>query len=740
MPKPAGRINAARATGIAVSLLAALVYALCIAGRPGIFAAVDSRIADAMFRWRGQETTSGRVVIVDVDERSLAALGQWPWPRTVLAGLVERIAAAGAAVIAFDMVFAEPDRTSPATLLRQLDTRLDEDLRRRLRTATEDLDNDRTFGDAVATAPVVLGYVFRTEGDVNPRAPAPFPSITLRVEPDTVAFGDLDLPQARDVIANLPAIAQAPSEGFLNFFPDPTGTVRTAPLFLRLGDVPYPSMPMEAYRIAAGVTETVLVAASQQRGEQRTLLGIEAGGFLPTDPGGRLVINFRGPAHSFPYLSAADVLHGSAAEDLGGKVVLIGTSAAGLLDLRATPFTSVCPGVEVNATIIDNLLQKDPLRHDAYTEAGLAYALILGGGLLVSLLLTSALPLAGSVAGFLLLPAVIALDYHLLFLRHHLQVGISYPMTALVGVLLLVTFVNYLTEGRQKRFIQSAFSRYVSPQVVSRLVRDPSLLTLAGEERRITVFFSDIRDFTTLSEQMTPQQLGRFMNEYLTAMSGIVLAHGGTVDKFIGDAVMALWGAPADDELDAVHAVRAALAMEAELNRLRPLWLAAGYPEIHIGAGINSGPAYVGNFGSQQRFDYTAIGDHVNLASRLEGANKTYGTTVIVSEFTRELLGGNFFLRQLDQVRMKGKTRSVRIFEPLCEGEPDEPLRAETEDYEGALAAYRGRRFAVALARFEGLAARRDHPLYRLYADRCRRHLAAPPPPDWDGVHTFTSK
>lgn len=727
--------------GVLLSILAALCYSLLVVNHPTLFTVFNNRMADVFFSWRGAVAPANRVVIVDIDEKSIAGLGQWPWSRTVIAGLVSRLQEAGAQSIAFDVVFAEADRTSPVRLLDELRPHLeDNSLFDQVAVTAQELDHDLVLGAAVAKAPVVLGYIFRTDGAVNLQATPPFPSIALRTDPPAVELANLSIPEAKDVIANIPAVAQAPTEGFLNFFPDSAGTVRDTPLFLSFNGIPYPSMALEAYRTAVGIPEITIHAASQLHNGQRTVLGVTAKNFIPTDDRGRLTINFRGPAKTFPYLSAVDVLQGPADPRLAKAIVLIGTSAAGLLDLRSTPFASVCPGVEIHATIIDNILQQDPLRYDTYTEAGLTYTLILGGGILLSFLLTAAPPLAGGLAGFLLPVTVIAGDYFYYFRGQNTLIGIGYPLAALTLIFLLITLANYLTEGSQKRYIQTAFGHYVSPEIVKRLIRDPSLLALSGDQRPITILFSDIRGFTTLSEKMTPEQLGQFMNRYLTAMSDIVMGNLGTVDKFIGDAVMALWGAPADDSEHATHAVQAALAMQRTLDQLRPQWQAEGFPAVFIGVGINTGPASVGNFGSRQRFDYTALGDHVNLASRLEGANKVYGTGVIISEFTKEATAERFFCRLLDLVRMKGKTEPVSIYEPLCEGEPSAPLRQEVAAYEEAMASYQARSFAQAGQAFTALATATGHPLYALYQERCRQYQAEPPSPDWDGVYTFTSK
>lgn len=732
--------------GILVITLSCLYYSSFSLDKPNFLASLDNRITDLMFRLRGAEHPSGQVVIVDIDEKSLKTLGQWPWPRTVMAELVDRIRAAGVRAIGFDIVFAEPDRTSPALILNSFRKRVTAPSQRALLKSllaeAAKKNNDQQLGDAVASAPVVLGYIFQTGPATNKEASGdkPFPSAIIRTDPANIAYREMELPKATGATLNILDVAQAGTEGFFNVFPDPSGTVRKAPLLMSLDGIPYPSMALEVARIGQGLKGITIHVSRQKQGGRYAILGLSLGStFLPTDAAGSLACNYRGPAGTFRYLSAIDVLNGKDNAELRNRFVLIGTSAAGLLDMRSTPFSAVCPGVEINATVVDNVLQGDPMAFDIYTEIGLSYLIMIGGGLLLTLVLCFGSPLFGSLLGLLFLPAIELGNYLFLFLDHRI-VGLVYPSAVLLLLFLVVTIANYFFEGREKRFIQSAFGHYVAPTIVNELVRHPEKLSLLGEQKVLTIFFSDIRGFTSLSEKMDAEELGRFMNEYLTAMSDIVMQQQGTVDKFIGDAVMAIWGAPQQDPKHAEHAVRAALQMLEVLKRLQPDWQKKGFPEIDIGIGINTGPVSVGNFGTGQRFDYTVLGDHVNLASRLEGANKTYGTNIIISEFTREAIGELFFCRCIDLVRMKGKEHPVKIYQPLVEGPPSPALREEVQSFEQALAAYRQRRFAEAETLLRPLAAKKPCRLYSLYLERLQAFSQSPPPEDWDGVFSFTTK
>ncbi len=721
--------------GVVTVLAAVLFYYSFGAHKPLLLAGMDNRIADAMFHWRGRVATSGQVVIVDIDDASLARLGQWPWPRNIIARLVSRIHGAGARVVGIDSVFAEPDRSAPRVSLQTLmpllrDPGAISELERLQKD--EGLDYDMVLGRAVAGGPTVLSYVFNMVAD-NGNA-RPFPGALIRLDSSGSRFDELALIRGRGVLLNIDSVATAETEGFINVFPDPSGTVRRVPLLMEMDSVPYPSMAVEVARLGLGEEGITVHVSEQKFGEEKGLRGISVGThFIPTDDHGQMTVNFRGPMGSFPYLSAAEVLEGIHDAAIKDRIVLIGFSAASLFDLRATPFSSIFPGVEVHATIIDNILEGDAFRHDLLTEIGLTYSLVVGGGLLLTLVLVTAGPLTGALAGGVLLALTVLGNYYFFFLRQEL-VGVTYPLGAMVLVFMVVTLANYISEGRAKSFVQGALGRYVSPQVVEQLLRSPEKLSLAGELKVLTIFFSDIRGFTTISEAMTPDQLAQFMNQYLTAMSDIIMEYKGTLDKFIGDAVMAIWGAPLDDEEHATHAVRAAFKMQDQLKVLRQEWATRNLPVLEIGIGINSGQVSVGNFGSKSRFDYTVMGDNVNLASRLESANKVYGTGIIISEFTRKAIGQRFFCRYLDKVRVKGKEEAVSIYEPLVEGEPDQALREEVTLFEQAVDAYQARRFVEALEMITALRTKNPLRLYSLYIYRINGFLENPPPADWDGV------
>ena len=730
--------------GCLIILISGLLFYSFGDQKPAFLVALDNQIIDTMFRWRGSLPTTDSVVIVDIDEKSLKQEGQWPWPRTVVADLVKQIHHAGARAIGFDIVFAEKDRTSPKQYIEELETLLnDQQFLSRLEALKENDTHDHDFilGNIVAEAPVVLGYVFQLSNDgLKQEEAVPFPSCNIKIDPDHFNYDDLSLLPAYRAILNVDDIAQAESEGFFNVFPDATGTIRKVPLLMELNGIPYPSLALELLRIGLGVDEITIHGSQMVDNPKKGILGVSLGyRFVPTDDNGQVTVNYRGPHKTFPYVSAVDVLSGKQHEHLKNKYVLIGTSAAGLSDLRAIPFANSFPGVEVQASIIDNIIAGDPLTHDIYTEIGITYTLIIVGGLLISGLLAYTGPLVGGITGLMLIVAAVVGNYQFFFLRNEL-VGLIYPLFTVFGVFLIVTLFNYFVEDKKKRFIHKAFNRYVSPQVVGQLIKSPDRLSLAGEQKNLTVLFSDIRGFTGISEQMDSERLGLFMNKYLTAMSDIIMEYNGTVDKFIGDAIMAIWGAPLDQENHPLLSIQASLSMIERLKALQEDLDIKDIPAIDIGIGINTGIMSVGNFGSNRRFDYTVIGDNVNLASRLEGLNKIYGTNIIISEYTRDALDNQTACRYLDRVRVKGKEQPVKIYEPLPQNRIDISLKKEMEVFEYAIDDYLAQDFDKAHGAIEELNNCNPIKLYDLYLNRIHTYQEKRPPADWDGVAVWATK
>jgi len=466
------------------------------------------------------------------------------------------------------------------------------------------------------------------------------------------------------------------------------------------------------------------------------MLGVRVGkAYLPTTPDGMAMINWRGKRGAFPYISACDVLAGRVrAEDFRDKYVFVGSSAGGLHDLRSSPMDTPIPGVEFHATLVDNILQGDLFRRDQVRERGIITFGLIVGGVALSAILAYCPALLGVLCGILALVGSVAVNYYVFFLSN-MQVGVAFPLLSIVVLVVVVMSVNYLIEDRKKSYIRHAFAHYVSGRVVDRLMRDPESLTLSGEEREMSIMFSDIRGFTGLSEGFTAAGLASFLNEYLTEMTDILLNEDGTLDKFIGDAVMAFWNAPADQDDHAARAIACALRMQARLAELRVGWEARGLPPVKIGVGIATGRASVGNMGSRDRFNYTVMGDTVKLSSRLEGLTKAYGLGILVSEQTLNAASWQDHARYVDQVRVKGRAVPVRIFEPLAKPLP-EPV---SELWNRTVGYYLAGDFAAAGESLTELETLHPDPLFAAYRERLDE-FAAHPPAEWDGVYTHTSK
>ncbi|MEE4135366.1 MAG: adenylate/guanylate cyclase domain-containing protein [Desulforhopalus sp.] len=701
--------------------------------KPKLLAAIDTRIVDSMFRLRGSQETSGAVVIVDIDEKSLKEHGQWPWPRDLLAELTRRIYAASPRVVGFDILFAETDRTSPARFFDRYHELFREcpDFSgiRGARQTAEGFDHDRLLGQAIAGGPGVLsfGVITQNDGAKNPTTPLP----TLRLLNRQEEISALPLFVVYRAITNIAEVSTSTSEGFFNLFPDASGMVSKAPLFLRMDDRVYPSLAFEVFRVGKGLHEARLESIPTPRTGSTIVQGVWLGdSFYPTDQHGQLTINFRGPYPTFLYLSASDILKGAESEVLRGKYVLVGSSASGMMNAVPTPLSVGLPGVEVHATIIDNLLNNDALVWASKAEIGLTYTLLIGGGLLMLLALVFLGPISGFALALAVPLAIIVADYSLFFLSGRL-VGPTFLIASLLTLLTTVTLTNYLVEAKRKSFIRRTFSRYVAPSVVNQLLKTPEKFHLTAETREVTVLFCDIRNFTSLAEKTPPAELSTLLNDYFSLLTGIITAHHGMVDKYIGDAIMAVWGTPLDDPRHRENAIRAALAIDTTVSAQSDRLRLAGRP-ISIGIGINTGKASAGNFGSNDRFAYTVLGDTVNLAARLEQLTRYYQVKIIAAEST--VAASEIPHRTIDTVTVKGRLQPVRLFEPLtC---PVTPAFQKILDlHERAISTYQNRQFAAAEQLFATLFADSGEELHRIYQQRCRNLLEKPPPENWLGVH-----
>ena len=602
------------------------------------------------------------VRIVDIDEPSLAKIGQWPWPRTKLAAIIDALKAAGARTITLDMILAEPDRLSPGEFAKLFDEV--PQLAPMIVEASKLPSNDDRMAEAVAAAPVTLGIAGEAGGT---RKAAPPHARFAFAGDDPQQF----VPRFSGVIGSLPVLTErAAGLGAVNWIPLRDQVIRRVPLLLSVGGTLYPALPLETLRVALKET-TVFVRSSGGSGVlsfgQRTGVEVVRVGsiVLPTDANGELWLRFARPDPR-RYVSAGTVLDGSFdPKAVAGRDIFIGTSAVGLLDLRATPLDSAVPGVEIHAQALEQMLSGDHLVRPPYaTGAELLFLLAVGAG--VAWLIYRVGAVATAVIGALAILAVFAASW-LAYSHAGLLFDPVYPSLAILLLYLATSLDNYVATELERNRVRSAFGHYVAAPLVEELARNPDKLKLGGETREVSVLFADVRGFTTLSEGLTAEELIRFMNELFTPLSDVILGERGTIDKFMGDAVMAFWNAPLEDPNHAANACRAALRMQKELDRLNAGWAAATGQSpipaapVRIGIGLNTGACCVGNVGSPQRFDYSILGDVVNVASRLEEKTKVYGVPIIAGELTAAGAQKLAFL-QIEAAKIRGKERVERLF------------------------------------------------------------------------------
>jgi adenylate cyclase len=678
------------------------------------------------------------VVIVDIDEESLRALGQWPWPRTLVAELVEKLKGYGAVAIGFDILFPETDRMSPVSAVESF-RGVDEETKAKLRALPS---NDEVLAAAIGNARVVLGQ----SGILAPTSHAtdlPQTGIAA-MGPDPAPF----LYGYPGLLRNVPVLEKAAAgRGLLTIRNERDGVVRRLPLVVKAGEIIAPALTLDMLRVVTK-SGAVLVRTDAAGLKSVAIPGLE----IPTDRNGLFWIHF-GSHDPARYVSAKDVIEGRVPADrFKGRLVLIGTSAVGLLDIKTTPLDAAIPGVEIHAQVLENVLTKTVLSHPSWAPlVELAAVFAIGTTIVVAApMMTAGTLLAVSAT----LAAILAAGFWYAFDKHSLLLDFSFPLLATFMLYVTLMFIGYLREQKDRRRIRSAFGQYLSPTLVEQLAQSPEKLVLGGEERVMTIMFSDVRGFTTISESFKhdPQGLTQLMNRFLTPLTNAIIENRGTIDKYMGDAVMAFWNAPIDDPEHEINACRAALDMirrvEA-LNRERQQEAqAAGttFIPIHIGVGINTGRCVVGNMGSDLRFDYSVLGDPVNLASRIEGRSKTYGTPIILGEQTARKVKGQFAAIEIDLIAVKGKTEPERIHAML--GAADVARRPDflvmQERSAAMLAAYRRQDWVGALKALDECRPALDSfglgEICKLYSARIETFRQEPPPEGWDGVFVAENK
>jgi adenylate cyclase len=680
------------------------------------------------------------VVIVDIDERSLAdpRLGQWPWPRTRIADIIANLTKLGAVVIAFDAIFSEPDRLNP-DIAADTFRGLDEATREKLRSLPS---NDQIFADVIRRSRVVLGE----SGGPNVHAldtNLPVTGLaTLGEEPQPFLY------QFPGLLRNVEVLEQAAAgRGLFTIRPERDGIVRRVPMMMVAQGVTMPSLTFEMLRVASG-SSTILIKADKAGVQSVGVRGFT----IPTDANGQLWVHYARRDPSI-YIPAVDVLDNRVPQDrIAGKLVLIGTSSIGLNDIKTTPVSPAMPGVEIHAQVLESALSGAVVWQPNY---GIAIEFF--GALILGLLVIAFAPNFGPITlvgvGTLFATVLIGTSWFF-YSQHKLLIDFTYPLMSTTAIYLTLIFASFVREQSQRRQIRSAFGQYLSPALIEQLAQSPEKLVLGGEEREMTIMFSDMRGFTSISEtyKSDPQGLTALMNRFLTPLTNAILNRKGTIDKYMGDAIMAFWNAPLDDREHQLNACEAALDMLErcdELNRVREEEAKAGghpYIPLNIGVGLNTGTCVVGNMGSDVRFDYSVFGDSVNLASRLEGQSKEYGFPIIVGSRTAMAVKDKFAILELDFIMVKGKKEPEVIYaiagrEDVAQSGRFQRLRNLTiemlacyrsRDWDGALAAIeRGRKSDEADALFS---------LYGLYEARIRRYKEEPPPQEWNGAYALLTK
>lgn len=711
------------------------------------------------------EKQAAPVRIIDIDERALREIGQWPWPRTKLAELVDKLNSYNVLVTGFDIVFAENDSSSPQALIKQRD-----DIPENAVIALQALpDNEQIFAESIAKSRVVAGQI-----GVYEETPAPSNL------PRKVGYGVLSsdgdrlvkpmLNQYQGLVGNLPIIEKAATGvGLFSTRSGYGGTIRKVALVEKVQDVLYPSLSLEMLRVALGGKDDYLIKGFKDgsAGVQSILVKGATPQIkfeIPTDPHARVYVHFaKYPTAKEPlYLSAADIMNPKdeatkqrLAKLLAGALVVVGTSAAGLKDIRITPINPVLPGVEVHAQLLETILSDAHLTRP-FEAVMIEWFIILFSGILMIILVPRLNSLMTFALTALVIGSNIAVGWYY-YIHYNQLLDASFPALSLFALFMVLGYLNYIREEKQRKQVKNAFSHYVSPELLDDLANNPEKLSLGGETRNITVFFSDIRGFTSISERFNAQELTRFINSFLTPMTNVILERKGTIDKYMGDAIMAFWNAPVEIKDHAIQACHAALEMQQAVKDLNAKLKAESesvdlpegynrrrYVPIQVGVGLNTDDCCVGNMGSDQRFDYSALGDGVNLGSRLEGQSKTYGVDIVLGENTAELVKDEFAIIELDLLQVKGKTKPVRIYALLGDKvmKDSKEFQSLQQAVDKLLASYRAQKWSSVKKQAKALIKQNESlkTFAELFISRVVVFEQHSPPANWDGVAIATTK
>jgi len=689
---------------VSLAFVLSLVLTWLYLFTPSAFYSLDNRLRDFMFVMRGEIPQTDNVVIIDIDEKSLKKYGQWPWNRELFANLLYDLSDAGVGIVGLDIVFSEEDRSSPHQFKNFLKTK-------------QNLPNyDKTLAFALSQTPVIGGYVFsfsKTDEASSPIIPAIF------VKKGLTSKNYLLKPQG--IVLNIPIIQDSMySSGFFNTIPDEGAMIRKVPLIMEYDEILYPSLALEMLRVYSGVKRVDVVGDVESGVEY-----VKFGDFkVPTDHTGRLITNFRGGGKTFKYISAADIMSGNfKPEEIQNKFALIGTSALGLFDLRSNAYDSAMAGVEIHANVIDNILKGDYLqKHPDGIQIDIAIIWF------IVFLFVLVFSLANS---WLMLPIALVSTYILyevffmVLFSYGFILSLLFPIMAFLFTLISAVGLDYILEARQKEIAKRMLGKKVSPAVMEFLLEHSTEELVASKEIEASIFFSDIRGFTSISEKIgSPDKLIHMLNDYMTPMVDNVVNHHGTIDKFIGDAIMAYWNAPVPVNDHPDEAVKSAIEQIDMLVAVNEVITPVYDVHIDIGIGIHTGIVTAGDMGSQGRSDYTIIGDNVNLASRMEGLTKQYGAQILISKSTYDKLKGSYIIRPIDLVEVKGKQEAVEIFEVIASNKTVE--KEELEIWERATRLYRDAKVSDAHELYQKLQQKNPSKLYELYIERSNYFIQNP--------------
>ncbi len=727
--------------GIAIVLVCALGASRIVPMR--VLQELEQQAYDARLRYFMPRTVDPRIVIVDIDEKSLVAEGHWPWGRDKLALLLKQLFDRyHARVAGFDIAFPERDTSSGIDTLDRLaqgPLKDDAEFKAILERSRATLDFDKVFATEIGRHPVVLGFFLNPKHERSGVLPPP--TVDAKALESNATFR---YTEATGYSGNRPELqAQATGAGHLSPGLDFDGMTRSVPMLEKYHDAYYEAMSLALARAYLGNVPVRIRTEATGSGPGATgwISSLQVGDrTIPLDYAMSALVPFRGGRGSFRYVSATDVMRGTLdPSELIDKAVIVGTSAQGLLDIRTTPVGEDYPGVEVHASMLSGILDQS-IKQRPFEGIAVSVLLLLLAGIPLAVLLprTGALASTGLALGAL--AVIVAINLYA-WLGPGDVLDLATPLAMVLALYFFNMVYGFFMEARSRRLITGLFGTYVPKELVAEMSRNPAEYSMRGESRVMTVLFSDVRDFTSISEGLAPQELKDLMNEYLTEMTEVIQEKRGTIDKYIGDAIMAFWGAPLADPEHAAHGLEAALGMQRRIRGLDAEFVKRGWPLLTIGVGLNCGEMNVGDMGSRFRRAYTVMGDAVNLASRLEGLTKEYGAAILVTENVCALAPG-FVYREVDRVVVKGRTEGVAIFEPLGKaGEVADAALREAERFHKALELYRRQRWAEARERLESLAAAAPQAkLYKLYLARVAHFLEHAPEPAWNGLWVFTTK